>query len=504
MSLFIGIDSGTQSVKAVVYDAETKRVIADGRSPHHLISGLPSGHMEQDPQQWVDAMDQAIHEALSGVDRSAIRGIGVSGQQHGFVPLDKSDQIIRPAKLWCDTSTVEECEIITDNIGGEDSLISMVGNRMLPGFTAPKILWLKRHEPENFDRLSKVLLPHDYLNFYLTGEWFMEFGDASGTALMDVRTRVWSDEVIGAIDDRIRDCLPGLSSSSEACGQVRKEISEKYGIPVSVVVSAGGGDNMMGAIGTGNVSQGIATASFGTSGTIYAFNDEPVIDPRGEIAAFCDSTGGFLPLMCTMNVTTVSEGFRKLFEKDHHELASAIERAPIGAGGLVMLPYLEGERTPSIPSGSGLMIGLNGKTLQSDYMIRAAVEGVTMGMNFGLNRLRELGVTADEVRLTGGGSRNEAWRQIIADVFGTPAVCMREDEGAALGAALQAAWCVSRQSDPQVSISSIVEGAVELDESSRVEPEPSAVEFYQELQAFHASLSKSMEPHYEVHSRFKS
>ena len=162
------------------------------------------------------------------------------------------------------------------------------------------------------------------------------------------------------------------------------------------------------------------------------------------------------------------------------------------------------ERTPSIPSGSGLMIGLNGKTLQSDYMIRAAVEGVTMGMNFGLNRLRELGVTADEVRLTGGGSRNEAWRRIIADVFGTPAVCMREDEGAALGAALQSAWCVSRQSDPQVSISSIVEGAVELDESSRVEPEPSAVEFYQELQAFRTSLSKSMEPLYEVHSRFKS
>ena len=134
------------------------------------------------------------------VDRSGVRGIGVSGQQHGFVPLDKSDQIIRPAKLWCDTSTVEECEIITDTIGGEDSVISMLGNRMLPGFTAPKILWLKRHEPENFDRLSKVLLPHDYLNFYLTGEWFMEFGDASGTALMDVRTRVWSDEVIGAID----------------------------------------------------------------------------------------------------------------------------------------------------------------------------------------------------------------------------------------------------------------------------------------------------------------
>ena len=504
MSLFLGIDSGTQSVKAVVYDAEVKRVVADGRSPHSLVDGLPSGHMEQDPKQWVDAMDQAIHQALSSVDRSAVRGIGVSGQQHGFVPLDKSDRIIRPAKLWCDTSTIEECDLITEKLGGEDSVIAMVGNRMLPGFTAPKILWLKRHEPDNYDQLSKVLLPHDYLNLYLTGEWFMEFGDASGTALMDVRSRVWSDEVIGAIDDRIRDCLPPLSSSGEACGQVRKEISEKYGIPTSVVVSAGGGDNMMGAIGTGNVSSGIATASFGTSGTIYAYSDEPVVDPKGEIAAFCDSTGGFLPLMCTMNVTTVSEGFRKLFDKDHHELAAAIERSPRGAGGLVMLPYLEGERTPSIPSGSGLMIGLNGKTMQSDYMIRAAVEGVTMGMNFGLNRLRELGISAEEVRLTGGGSRNEAWRQIIADVFGAPVVCMKEDEGAALGAALQSAWCVSKQVDPKVSISSIVEGAVELDESSRIQPEPAAVEYYRELQAFHSSLSKSMEPLFEIHSRFKS
>lgn len=502
--LYLGIDSGTQSVKAVVYDAETKRVIADGRSPHDLIDGLPPGHMEQDAKQWSRAMDEAIKQALSTVDKSAIRGIGVSGQQHGFVALDESDQVIRPAKLWCDTSTVEECEIITQAMGGQDSVISMVGNRMLPGFTAPKILWLKRHEPENFDRLDKIMLPHDYLNFYLTGEWSMEFGDASGTALMDVRSRTWSDQVIATIDERIRDCLPDLSSSGDACGQVRKKIAEKYGIPTSVIVSAGGGDNMMGAIGTGNVVSRIATASFGTSGTIYAYNDEPVVDPKGEIAAFCDSTGGYLPLMCTMNVTTVSEGVRKLFERDHGELASAIERAPRGAGGLVMLPYLEGERTPSIPSGSGLFIGLNSKTLQADYMIRAAVEGVTMGMNFGLRRLRELGVSTDEVRLTGGGSRNAAWRRIIADVFGVSVICMREDEGAALGAALQAVWCDSKQSDGQSSIVSVVEEAVELDESTRIEPDSSAVDFYQELQAFHSRLSKSMEPIYEIHSRFKS
>lgn len=331
----------------------------------------------------------------------------------------------------------------------------------------------------------------------------MEFGDASGTALMDVRSRTWSNEVIAAIDPVIADYLPALSSSDQACGTLRSEIARKYGLSQSVLVSAGGGDNMMGAIGTGNVVSGVATASFGTSGTIYAYNDAPVIDPRGEIAAFCDSTNGYLPLMCTMNVTKVSEHFRKLLEMDHAQLNTSIESVPAGSGGLVLLPYFEGERTPSIPDGSGAFIGLNGKTMNPDYMVRAAVEGVTMGMNFGLQRLKELGVSTSEVRLTGGGSRSSAWRQIIADVFGSPVVSMLEDEGAALGGALQAAWCWSRQSDPNVSIQSITESATALDESTRLEPNESAKARYEELQAFHTSLSKSMEPVFEKHAAFK-
>lgn len=503
MALFLGIDSGTQSVKVVIYDMESKRVLADGRAPHALIEDLPAGHMEQNPGQWIDAMDTAILQAVSQVDREAIKGIGVSGQQHGFVPLDKRGTVIRAAKLWCDTSTTEECALITEALGGEEAAIAKIGNRILPGFTAPKILWLKRNEPENFSKLSHILLPHDYLNYYLTGEAFMEFGDASGTALMDVRSRTWSNEVIAAIDPVIADYLPALSSSDQACGTLRSEIARKYGLSQSVLVSAGGGDNMMGAIGTGNVVSGVATASFGTSGTIYAYNDAPVIDPRGEIAAFCDSTNGYLPLMCTMNVTKVSEHFRKLLEMDHAQLNTSIESVPAGSGGLVLLPYFEGERTPSIPDGSGAFIGLNGKTMNPDYMVRAAVEGVTMGMNFGLQRLKELGVSTSEVRLTGGGSRSSAWRQIIADVFGSPVVSMLEDEGAALGGALQAAWCWSRQSDPNVSIQSITESATALDESTRLEPNESAKARYEELQAFHTSLSKSMEPVFEKHAAFK-
>lgn len=503
MSLFLGIDSGTQSVKAVVFDADSKRVIADGRAPHSLIPNLPSGHMEQNPDDWTAAMDRAILQALEGVDRSAVKGIGVSGQQHGFVPLDESGKVIRPAKLWCDTSTANECKIIMDAMGGEEQSIEKIGNRVLPGFTAPKILWMKRNEPVNFSKLRHILLPHDYLNFYLTGELFMEYGDASGTAIMDIRSREWSSEVIKAIDPCIEAYLPKLSPSSHPCGNLRSEIAVKYGLSPSVLVSAGGGDNMMGAIGTGNVMPGVATASFGTSGTIYAFNDNPVVDPRGEIAAFCDSTGGYLPLMCTMNVTTVSEQFRTLFDKDHDALNESICRVPLGSGGLTLLPYFEGERTPSIPGGSGVLIGMNGNTLNPDYLIRAAIEGVTMGMNFGLKRLRELGVSTSEVRLTGGGSRSAAWRRIIADVFGISVVCMQEDEGAALGGALQAAWCKTRENDPGARIESVVEGATSIDESTRLEPDEDSVSRYQDLQAFHSSLSKTLEPVFQEHARFK-
>jgi len=294
MSLFIGIDSGTQSVKAIVYDAEQKKVVSEGKAPHQLIEGLPSGHMEQRPQDWASALDKAILQALEGIDRSAVVGIGVSGQQHGFVPLDERGEVIRPAKLWCDTSTASECDAIMDALGGEAASIDKIGNRILPGFTAGKILWMKNHEPENFAKLRTILLPHDYLNFYLTGERFMEFGDASGTAIMDVRSKSWSEAVINAIDPVVADYLPNISGSDQICGTLRGSIAEKYGLSSSVIVSAGGGDNMMGAIGTGNVRSGVATASFGTSGTIYAYNEKPVVDSNGEIAAFCDSTGGYL------------------------------------------------------------------------------------------------------------------------------------------------------------------------------------------------------------------
>jgi xylulokinase len=506
MSLFIGIDSGTQSVKAVVLDLDTRKVIAESRAPHTLIGGLPVGHMEQHPREWTAALDFTIAEVLNQigpVQAKRVRGIGVSGQQHGFVPLDEKGEVIRPAKLWCDTSTAPECAILTRKLGGSQAAIRLTGNLILPGFTAPKILWLKRHEPENFRRLRHVLLPHDYLNFHLTGNYFMEFGDASGTALMDVRKRKWSTEAINAIDRKLAGYLPPISESHEAAGTLRPELAAKYGLPTDVIVSAGGGDNMMGAIGTGNVAPGVVTASFGTSGTIYAYSKSPVVDPQGEIAAFCSSTGGWLPLLCTMNVTTVTEQVRTLFGFDHAKLGEAIASLPAGAGGLLLLPYLAGERTPNVPDGSGVLLGLTDKTFRAANFARAAMEGATMGMNYGLRRLAELGVTAKEIRVTGGGAKSPVWRQIMADVFGVPVVAMVEDEGAALGGALQAAWCVAlRNGNKKAKLTDFTTGTVALDESTRCLPNKANVARYRELQAMQDKLSLALRDVFALQRKF--
>jgi xylulokinase len=497
MALFIGIDSGTQSTKAVALDLESGRIVAEARAPHTLIPGLAAGHMEQHPAEWTAALDQTISAVAAKIDRTRVRGIGVSGQQHGFVPLDATGAVIRPAKLWCDTSTTAECDLLTKKLGGAKAAIRNAGLPFLPGYTAPKILWLKRHEPANYRKLRHVLLPHDYLNFHLTGNYFMEHGDASGTALMDVRKRTWSREVINAIDKNLADWLPPLSASSEPAGTLRPELAQKYGFSPDVVVSAGGGDNMMGAIGTGNVTPGVVSASFGTSGTIYAHSAKPVVDPHGEIAAFCSSTGGWLPLLCTMNVTLVTEQFRRLFGWDHAELDYAVASAPAGAGGLALLPYFDGERTPNLPRGTGVLAGLNRGTLTPGGLARAAMEGVTLNMNYGLRRLAALGMKPREIRVTGGGARSAVWRQLMADIFGVPVVAMVEDEGAALGGALQAAWCVALREGRKAKLTDFTTGTVALDEATRCTPHSKNRVIYRELQTQHDELSRTMRPWFD-------
>jgi len=503
-NLLIGIDSGTQSTKALVVDARNGKVLGAASAAYGLISNLPPGAKEQHPRDWVAATLKTIRAALKQAKAGAgeVVAIGVSGQQHGFVPLDKAGAVIRPAKLWCDTSTAAECIEITEKLGGPKKAIAAVGNAILPGFTASKILWLKKHEPKNFAKLATVLLPHDYLNFWLTGERVMEYGDASGTALLDVRNRRWNTAVLRTIDTDLAGKLPRLISSDQPAGRLSAATAGELGLNPGVLVSAGGGDNMMSAIGTGNTRPGIVTASFGTSGTIYACSDKPVVDPEGEIAAFCDSTNHWLPLLCTMNVTVATEMVRRDFGCTHEEFEKLATKVPPGAEGLLLLPYLEGERTPNVPNGTGAMIGINPKTFQAKHYCRAAMEGVTLGMNYGLRRLAKLGVKAKQIRVTGGGAKSKLWRQIMADVFNAEVATLKVGEGAAYGAALQALWCWSLQRGDKVRIEEITDTFVTLNCPQTATPKREAVAAYCELQELQDDLSKSLRGVFAKHRKF--
>lgn len=473
----LGIDCGTQSTKCIALDLESGEILTSAQEPHSFVEGLPPGFMEQNPSEWTNAAEVTIASVLArlGPRKAEVRCIGVSGQQHGLVVLDQDGVVIRPAKLWCDTSTTAQCRTLTEALGGADAAIEATGNAFLPGYTAPKILWIKENEPDNFRRIRSVLLPHDYLNFWLTGEKTMEFGDASGTALLDVRQRCWNSKVINAIDPELAGWLPEPASSRRTAGLVTGELLARWGVEGPIVVSAGGGDNMMGAIGTGNVDAGVVTASLGTSGTLYAFSENPVIDPVGEVAAFCDSTDHWLPLVCTMNVTLVTELVRKMFSWDHDTFEQNASAISPGSDGLLLLPYLTGERTPNLPDATGTWAGVTTGNFTPAHIARAAMEGVTLGLGYGLRRFRELGLSPTEIRLTGGGSNSRLWRQIAADVFGVPTVCLSSGEGAALGAALQAFDSWAREQGSDSTLLDVTTRFVKLDESTRTQPHPDAV-----------------------------
>jgi xylulokinase len=478
--IFLGIDCGTQSTKTIALDWESGEVLASAQKAYDFVSNLPPGAMEQDPKDWIDAAEQSIGEVIAklGARKDEIRSIGVSGQQHGLVVLDEEDQVVRPAKLWNDTTTGAQCDQITNHFGGPAGVIALVGNTMRTGYTAPKILWLRQNEPENWNRTQSVLLPHDYLNFWLTGVKRMEFGDASGTALLDVEKRQWSTEVIDFIAEGLSGKLPPLMSSKLSHGNLREELCKKWRLAKAPSVSAGGGDNMMAAIGTGNIQPGVVTASLGTSGTLFAFSAVPIVDPKGEVAAFCDSTDNWLPLICTLNLTLITEHIRKSFGWDYAQLEEQIRAVPAGCDGLLLLPYLTGERTPDLPNGTGVFHGLTLANFTAPHMARAAFEGVTFGLGYGLARFRELGMHPAEIRLTGGGSNSRLWRQMCADVFGVPTVCLQSGEGAGLGGAIQAGWAWNAEYGADATLVEICDRLVKVDESSRNEPDANANKVY--------------------------
>jgi len=438
--IIAGIDLGTQSLKAVLYDCNQKRIAAQSSCALDLISE-DDGTREQKTQWYDEALKNAF-EKLPGELRKRVQAVGVSGQQHGFVPLDKDGQALYNVKLWNDTSTAEECRLLTEKAGGTDAVLQEAGNLMLPGFTAPKILWFKRHYPEQWKKLRYLMLPHDYINYVLTGNYVAEAGDASGSALFNPAKRAWSTELCSLIDENLYGLLAPLIASDKKAGTVSKKAAELLGIPEGSPVSSGGGDNMMGAIGTGTVIDGFLTMSMGTSGTLYAYSDKPIADPLRGLSGFCSSTGGWLPLLCTMNCTVATEQIRSLFGLSVGEFDSLASKAQPGSQGVRILPFFNGERTPNLPNGRASISGLTMTNTSRENICRAAMESAVFALKGGLDTFKKLGFEPKEIRLIGGGSKSPLWRQIAADIMNVPITVPVSEEAAALGAAVQALWCL--------------------------------------------------------------
>ena len=436
----MGIDAGTQSIKVLVYDDEKKEKVAFAQKTLDLIS-KNDGTREQKASWWIDALTACFDEIKRDV-LNKVKVLAISGQQHGFVPVAEDSNVLSNVKLWCDTSTVEECTEITTKFGGEERLIKEVGNPIMPGYTASKILYFKKHNEEGFNKMHYVMLPHDYLNYYLTGISVMEKGDASGTGLMTIKDGSWNIELCNIISPSLIDKLPKIVNPG-IIGCIKSEIAERFGFSKETLVATGGGDNMMAAIGTGCVEDGSLTISLGTSGTMFASSTLPIIDEKNRLAAFRSSHNTYLPLLCTMNCTVASENIRKLFNLSAQEFDSLAVKAPIGAEGLVFLPFLNGERVPNLPFGEGVLGGMNVLNIKSENIARSVLEGVSYEFLLGLEAFKEKGFKAKVITLTGGGANSSFWRQLLCDMLSCSVRVTEEKEAAAFGAILQAIWLLS-------------------------------------------------------------
>jgi xylulokinase len=450
MAHLLGIDIGTSGTKTLVCD-EDGTVLATATSEHPISSPKP-GWSEQNPQDWWQATCAATKTVLkkAKVKPNDIGGIGLSGQMHGSVFLGDGEKALRPALLWNDQRTAEQCAEIEAKAGGRERLIEMVANPALTGFTAPKILWVRDHEPKVYDKTRHILLPKDYIRFRMTGEYATEVSDASGTLLLDVEDRIWSHELLSLLDID-KSLLPRLHESPEVTGTLNAQGARSLGLREGIPVVGGGGDQAAGAVGNGIVMPGIVSATLGTSGVVFAHSDAPTRDPKGRVHTMCHAVPGkWCVFGCMLSAGGSFQWFRnqlgtdeiaraKKKKVDPYELLVAeAQKAPPGSEGLFFLPYLTGERCPHPdPCARGGWIGLTARTTRP-MMIRSLLEGVTFGMRDALEIMREMNIPITQVRASGGGARSDFWRHLQADIYNQPIVLINAAEGPAYGVALLA------------------------------------------------------------------
>jgi xylulokinase len=442
--LLLGLDVGTSGVKAILVRG-TGEVVASATSPLTMETPRP-GWAEQDPEHWWSASAAAIQTVIGQRPNERVQAVGISGQMHSSVFLDREGRVIRPALLWCDGRTTAQCEEVTRRVGGEATLREWVRNPALEGFTLPKILWLRACEPEAYKRLASVLLAKDFIRYRLTGELATEPSDASGTLIFDPVRLCWSDDLLAAVD-LPRSLLPNVGASAEVLGRVHRDASNATGLAVGTPVVGGGADNACGAAGVGVVRPGEAVASWGTSGTVLAPTAAPLVDPGLRAHTFCHVAPGIWYLMGV--VLSAGGAFAWYREQLARELVDAPDAGarldaeaatvPPGAEGVTFLPYLQGERTPHRDaSARGAFLGLSLAHTRA-HLTRAVLEGVCFALRDSVSLLQSLGIAPAELLLTGGGARSAFVRQLQADVYGLPVATVNREEGPAYGAALLAA-----------------------------------------------------------------
>jgi xylulokinase len=451
MSTFLGIDIGTSGTKTLAINDQGK-ILADSTETYPCYHPQPLWS-EQDPDDWWRATVATVRAVVkkARLKPADVKAIGLSGQMHGSVFLDKNDRVIRRALLWNDQRTAAECAEIEQRAGGRRKLIKMVANPALTGFTAPKILWLRNREPKNFERLRKVLLPKDEIRRRLTGEYATEVSDASGMLLLDVARREWSKPLLSKLELDV-DLLGRLYESEDVTGTLTREAAAELGLSTACRVVGGAGDCAAGAVGNGIVASGVLSTSIGTSGVMFVHSDELKFDPEGRVHTFCHavrgcwhmmgvtlSAGGSLQWFRNQLCQAEMAAARKTGGDPYETLTREAEGVTSGSEGLFFLPYLSGERTPHAdPNARGCFVGLTLAHTRG-HLVRAIMEGVTYSLRDSLDIIRDLGVPVKQIRASGGGSRSPLWRQIQADVFGQKVVTLNAEEGAAYGVALLAA-----------------------------------------------------------------
>lgn len=482
MGAYAGVDVGTTGARAIVVD-ESGSIIASASSEYPLRTPRP-GWSEQDPEDWWAGASQVLG-TVGG--KQSIDAIGLTGQMHGSVFLDARRGVIRPALLWNDQRTATQCDAITKTVGDE-RLLAIAGNPALTGFQAPKILWLRDNERDNFDRVRHVLLPKDFVRLRISGDLATDASDAAGTLLMDVGARTWSDEILGALAIPV-EWLPLIYEGPEQTGVLTAAAGEELGLNPGIPIAAGGGDNAAAAVGTGIVEPGRVSSSIGTSGVVFAHSDVFSPDPSGRLHAFCHAVPGAYHLMgVTLAAGASLRWWRDVVGRSasYDELAEHAARVPPGAEGLLFLPYLTGERTPHLdPRARGAFVGLSARHDRA-HMTRAVMEGVAFSLKESMDVMRELGIEIDHVRAIGGGARSDTWLQIQADVFGLPVGRMEIDEGPAYGAALLGAVAAGAFDDV-AEASSTVKLLPEV-----VEPNMSTAGLYAELYGTYRTLYPSL------------